>query len=107
MLEIDKLGTGIQGDRSGTLLEVLDPRQYATRAPSDGRLTEALGLEAIPQLEAIITALRSAAGVKVVVIDSAVGKIFPTHSNFPAKLENRQLCLPVRRTSSLCRPGAC
>lgn len=98
MLQIDQLGTGIRGDRSGTLPEVLDPPQYGTRVPSRGWLTDTLGPETIPQLATIITALRSAAGVKVMVSDGAVGKFFLTHST---SLRSSRIDSPASRSDDL------
>src|SRR5271168_66333 len=46
------------------------------------------GPETIPELSAIVTALETDAGVKVVVFDSAVEGFFLTHYNFLAKLED-------------------
>ena len=46
------------------------------------------GPETIPQLNEIVTALETAAHVKVVVLDSAVEGFFLTHYDFLAKLED-------------------
>ena len=64
------------------------------RSPAYWRVTfnhpplNIFGPDAIPQLNAIITALETDAHVKVVVFDSAIQGFFLTHYDFLAKLED-------------------
>lgn len=81
--------------KNETPSETSTKQVYLTeRSPSYWRVTfnhpplNIFGPETIPQLNEIITALEKDEDVKVVVFDSAVERVFLTHYNFLAPLED-------------------